>query len=78
MPSTDLRATYIDLLMNQIESGRFPSPTMLDRIERSVGDRQTAERYVQRLMEQMADIQFPSPTLLERVSDLIDQLDRAH
>lgn len=77
MPSSDLRAAYLDLLMKQVGSGRLPSPTMLDRIERSVGDRQTAERYVEMLMDQMGDMQFPSPTLLERVSGLIDQLERA-
>ncbi len=77
MPSSDLRRAYTDLLMKQVGSCRFPSPTMLDRIEGTVGDRQSAEEYVQTLMEQMADMQYPSPTLLDRISGLIDQLDRA-
>jgi hypothetical protein len=77
MAVTDLRRAYLDLLMEQIHSCDFPSPTMLDRIEQAVGDRESAEDYVHSLIEQIGGCKYPSPTMLDRVLGLIDQLDRA-
>jgi hypothetical protein len=71
----DLRQQYYEMIMDQVRSNRFPSPTMLDRIERSVGDRATAEEYIRSLIEKMGDERFPSPAMLDRVSGLIDILD---
>lgn len=73
--SSSLRQQYYEMIMDQVRSSRFPSPTMLDRIERSVGDRATAEEYIRSLIQKMGEERFPSPGMLDRVSGLIDILD---
>lgn len=77
MPMSELRRSYFDLIMQQVTSCRFSSPTTLDRIEEAIMDRQGAEEYVRSLIDQMAEARYPSPTLLDRVSGLLDRLDRA-
>lgn len=75
MPTSELRRVYYDMLMEQVYSCRFPSPTMMDRLERSVGDRETAEEYVMAVIHTMSQERFPSPPMLERVIGLIELLD---
>ncbi len=77
MPNSELRQAYVDLLMEQVRSCHFPSPTMMSRIEQAVADRASAEDYVRALLENLQSERFPSPMMLQRVSILIDQLDRA-
>lgn len=75
MPNSPLRQAYVDLLMEQLTSPRYPSVTMLDRIEAAIADRESAEAYVRALIDKMTEGQYPSPTMLDRVNTLIDQLD---
>lgn len=75
MSEDTLRRQYVELLMDQVRSNRFPSPTMLDRIESAVGDREAAERYVRRLIETLGGERFPSPGMLDRLAGLIDALE---
>lgn len=72
-----LRDRFFDIVMGQMSDCRYPSPTMLDRIESAVGDRQAAERYVSDLLERIGAERFPSPQMLDRISGLIDALDSA-
>jgi hypothetical protein len=75
MASSDLRRAYLDVLMEQVRSPRYPSVGMLDRIEMAVADREAAEEYVQALIENIAMDRYPSPTMLDRVRGLLDALD---
>ncbi len=75
MATTELRQAYFDILMEQVRSCRFPSPTMMDRLEEVVRDRRTAEEYVNVLLETMSEERYPSPMMLDRVAGLIDVLD---
>ncbi|HWE57556.1 MAG TPA: hypothetical protein VG435_18770 [Acidimicrobiales bacterium] len=75
MPGNSLRQQYFDMIMDQVRSNRFPSPTMLDRIEQSVGDRDAAEEYIRSLIDKLSDERFPSPVMLDRLSGLLDILD---
>lgn len=75
MGQADLRQQYLDMLMEQVRSNRFPSPSMLDRIEKSVGDREAADQYVRSLIETLAQERFPSSGMLDRLAGLIDALD---
>ena len=77
MPTSRLRQAYLDVLMEQVRSCRFPSPTMMDRLEQTIGDREGAEEYVRTLIETIGDERYPSPMMLERVAGLLDVLDRA-
>ena len=75
MATTELRQAYFDILMEQVRSCRFPSPTMMDRLEEAVRDRRSAEEYVHSLLQTMSEERYPSPQLLDRVAGLIDVLD---
>lgn len=77
MPTSDLRQAYLDMLMEQVRSCNYPSPTMMDRLERTIGDRQNAEEYVRALIERMEEERYPSPMMLERVAGLLNMLDAA-
>ena len=77
MPTSDLRQAYLDMLMEQVRSCRFPSPTMMDRLEATIGDRRNAEEYVRALVDMMAEERFPSPMMLDRVAGLLNVLDAA-
>lgn len=75
MPGSSLRQQYYDMIMDQVRSSRFPSPTMLDRIEQSVEDRESAEEYIRSLIEKLSEERFPSPVMLDRLAGLLNILD---
>lgn len=77
MPTSQLRQAYLDLLMEQVSSCRYPSPTMMERLEGTIGDRGRAEEYVRTLIDMMAEERYPSPMMLDRVAGLLDVLDAA-
>jgi hypothetical protein len=70
-----LRSRYIQILLDQVAEGRYPSVTMLDRVEKAVTDRQTATEYVSLLLDTIERDKYPSPTMLDRVYGLINVLD---
>ena len=74
----ELRSRYIEILLDQVGAGRYPSTTMLDRVEKAVTDRQTATEYVSLLLDTIERDDYPSPTMLDRVRGLIDILDQSH
>lgn len=74
--SNGLYERYIDVLLGQISSCRFLSPTAMDRVEAAINDRSSAERYVGYLLDVLEEERYPSPQLLDRVSSLINALDR--
>jgi hypothetical protein len=70
----DIRSRYLHILMNRLADAKYPSVTMLDRIERSVADRETATEYVHLLLDAVERDRYPSPELLDRVRRLADAL----
>lgn len=77
----DLRRRTNQVLMNQVASARYPSPTMMDRIEASIEDRETATEYVSLLIDRIEQDDYPSMMLFDRVVGLIrilEQSDREH
>jgi hypothetical protein len=77
MATSDLRMAYLDLLMNQVLSCKFPSPPMLDRLEAAIRDPETGEEYVRALIDLISEERFSSPAMLERVSALIYAIERS-
>lgn len=73
----DSRAALVDILMRQVTDREHLSPTMLDRIEMSIGDRQQAERYVEALIDRLDGADHPSTELIARVQGLLDVLERS-
>lgn len=72
-----LRSRYIEILFNQISSGRYPSLSMLDRVEQTVVDRETGTEYVNLLLDTIEQDLYPSPTMLDRVLRLINILEQS-
>lgn len=77
MPTSELRQAYLDMLMEQVRDCRYPSPTMMDRLEEAIGDRTNAEEYVRTLIDRMGEQRHPSPMMLERVAGLLSVLEAA-
>ena len=76
MPKSELRQAYLDMLMEQVRSCRYPSPTMMDRLEQTIGDRKNAEGYVQALLDMLGEERYPSPMMLDRVAGLLRVFDQ--
>lgn len=63
------------MLLERFSSVRYPSPTMMDRIESSITDRASAEDYVGRLLDTLEQDEYPSPVMLDRVNRLLGVLE---
>jgi hypothetical protein len=74
MPVDDLRRRHAGVLLAKLRETKYPSPTMLDRIEASITDRRTAEEYVNELIGRIEQDQYPSPPLVDRVQLLLAML----
>jgi hypothetical protein len=71
----DLRSRSMHVLLDQVASAKYPSVSMMNRVEASVADRETATRYVGLLLDALERDRYPSPTMLDRVLRLVDALD---
>jgi hypothetical protein len=77
MPRTDLREAYLEILKDQVRACRYPSPTMMDRLEAACRDIGAADEYVRLVMDLMANEKYPSPEMLDRVGRAIDAVEAA-
>jgi hypothetical protein len=57
------------LLLDKIESDRFPSVTMMTIVERNLGQEQRA-KYLKILLEKISQDRFPSIDMLHRIERL--------
>lgn len=71
----DMRSRYVDILLGQVRDCRYPSPTMMQRVERAVPDRDAAREYLAAVMDIVAAERFPSPRLLDHMGEILDALD---
>jgi hypothetical protein len=76
MDGQRLRDRYVGRLMEEMSECRYPSVSMMDRLERAIGDPEVARRYVEALMDHLDQDKYPSPELLDRVDHLISALER--
>lgn len=72
MEHAELRDRYVGLLMDRIAESRYPSPTMLDRTERAIQDRDTATSYIELLLKTVDEDKYPSPQMLDRIARLLE------
>jgi len=64
--TTTIRDEVLDLLLDKVERDRYPSPTMLDEIERLLTPGRR-EAYAQVLMDKIRADRFPSRTMIQRL-----------
>lgn len=60
-----------ELLFERVESCEYPSMELLDRIERTMYDRDQAIRYAHVLFDRIRTTRYPSLHLLDRLAALI-------
>jgi hypothetical protein len=65
---------YVDYLFAQARATRYPSHQILNRLEGSITDRETAERYVDLLMEEAESQRYPSLEMLDRACRIATKL----
>lgn len=73
MATSDLRKAYRDLLMERAFDCRYPSPTVLERVETEALDDESREAYVRALIDMMSEERYPSPMMMDRVAALLSR-----
>jgi hypothetical protein len=72
---SDLRDRYNDILLERIQSCRYPSKDLMDRYERDLADREHATAYAEILIDKIT--QYPSLQLLDRIAGVISRIEWA-
>ena len=67
----DVRAELLDVMLDHIEEDRFPSPTMMDIVEKLLIP-DDVERYAAVLMAKISEENYPSMSYVRRVLALTD------
>jgi hypothetical protein len=73
VPVNQAHRRYQDVLFSRADK-RYPSHRILDRIEASITDRETAERYVELLMAEAERQRYPSLIMLDRARRVVARL----
>jgi hypothetical protein len=73
VPVNEAHRRYQDVLFTRADK-RYPSHRILDRIEASITDRETAERYVELLMAEAERQRYPSLLMLDRARRVVARL----
>ena len=66
----DARAELVATLLDKVKNDRYPSTTMLDLIEQSMGP-DNVEQYAEALLDKIKQDQFPSVALMDRLRALL-------
>ncbi|QIX27071.1 hypothetical protein ncot_11045 [Nocardioides sp. JQ2195] len=66
----EIRDALVGHLIDRISRDTYPSTTMLDMIEQSMGPEHVAA-YAEALMDKIRQDEFPSLALIDRVSGLV-------
>ena len=61
-----VREQVLDLLLEKVENDRYPSPSMLDDIERLLTPWRRQD-YADILLDKVRQDRYPSPSLIERL-----------
>lgn len=66
----DLRTSYREALLDHVRADRFPSPSMLDLVESTLGPEGLGE-YGMAMVAKLASERYPSPSMLTRLARLV-------
>jgi hypothetical protein len=77
MNASELRERITKNLLDEIEQVPYPSVTMLNRVEQTLGSREALADYAEVLVRKVEATRFPSISLLNRVDEMIARLERA-
>ena len=71
MKGEQLRAEYMDRLLDRVTEVRYPSKELLDRAENLAYTQAQAERLVRYLIATVEHSRYPSPQLMDRVERIL-------
>ncbi|HET9071993.1 MAG TPA: hypothetical protein VFN60_08775 [Acidimicrobiales bacterium] len=75
--STELRRRSVRILLDKVAAVRYPSPTLLDRVEGALTTQEDTEEYIGLLLDTIERERFPSPMFVERALRLVETLESA-
>jgi hypothetical protein len=74
MDGDALQERLADVLIGRVRQDRFPSPTLMNRIEGSLRTREQVEEWAEVLIEKIESTRFPSRTAIDRVEAALARL----
>jgi ribosome-binding factor A len=75
MNGQELRHAVAEMLLEKIKDDRFPSITMMQRVEAVVSqDPEAMSDYAEVLLEKVQDTRFPSTEMLNRLDRIAAQM----
>lgn len=75
MNGIELRRAVAEMLLEKIKDDRFPSVTMMQRVEAVIGqDAEAMSDYAEVLLDKVKDTRFPSTEMLNRLDRLAAQM----
>jgi hypothetical protein len=77
MKASELRARLTKNLLDDIGEERFPSVTMMNRLEGQLADAGALADYAEILVEKVESTRFPSISMLNRIEAVVARLEQA-
>jgi hypothetical protein len=77
MTAAELRERLTNRLVSEIDDSRFPSVTMLNRVEATLSEPDELASYAESLVKKIEATRFPSIAMLNRVEGVIARLEQA-
>ena len=71
MANGSLQSRYFDLLLEKVEEANYPSHEMMNRVERTLADREQVANYVEVLLDKVEETRYPSLQMLDRIDNLV-------
>jgi len=76
MDAAALRERIAQILRDDIEEARYPSPTMMDRFEATLRSQKDLSDYAEVLVKKVEAARYPSIPMLDRLERLLGQLEQ--
>jgi hypothetical protein len=71
---TALRRALLDIQLEKIQEEKFPSATMMNRVEGALETQDQVEDYVTTLLAKVRSERYPSIPMINRIEGLLDSL----
>ena len=75
MNGAALQERLLDTLLGRIKEEKYPSVTMMNRVEGSLRTREQVEGYAEVLLEKIEATRYPSSSMLDRFDGLVATLE---
>jgi peptide subunit release factor RF-3 len=77
MDAASLRKRLTEHLISEIEDVKFPSITMMNRVEASLETPDELATYAETLLKQVESTKYPSIAMIDRFEGVVDRLEQA-